>query len=174
MSQTVSLQRRIQELKKLQADLPEVLYQVQKEATQRAVKAAQAATPPKEGTGRGPYIGVGTVTGELKAHWASDSRIEPIGGALSGGSTYVTILANDMEYASYVDQGHRLERHFVPGLYIDPESGLLSYDPARKTGIVVGTRTKYVKGEFMVDKAKAAYEQACLELLDKEIGRLMK
>ena len=173
MSQTVSLQRRIQELKKIQADLPEVLYRVQKEATLRAVEAAQAATPPKEGTGRGPYIGTGTITGELKAHWATDSKTEPIGGALSGGSTYVTILANDLEYASYVDQGHRLDRHFVPGLYIDPESGLLSYDPERKTGIVVGTRTKYVKGEFMVDKAKAAYEQACLDLLDGEIGRLL-
>lgn len=166
MSQTVSLQRRIQELKKLQADLPKVLYQVQKEATQRAVKAAQAATPPKEGTGRGQY----TITGALRSHWATDTDLEPE--TIAGG--YRNYLSNNMEYASYVDQGHRLERHFVPGLYIDPESGLLSYDPARKTGIVVGTRTKYVKGEFMVDKAKAAYEQACLELLDKEIGRLMK
>lgn len=173
MSQTVSLQRRIQELKKIRADLPEVLYRVQKEATQQAVEAAQAATPPKEGTGRGPYIGAGTVTGELKAHWATDSETEPAVTVTSSSAVYRTALKNNVEYASYVDQGHRLERHFVPGLYIDPESGLLSYDPARKTGIVVGTRTKYVKGEFMVDKAKAAYERACLDLLDGEIGRLL-
>ena len=100
--------------------------------------------------------------------------MEPMGGALSGGSTYVTVLANDMEYASYVDQGHRMDRHFVPGLYVNPESGLLEYDPAAKVGIVVGTKTKYVKGEFMVDKAKEAYEKAVLTELDKEIERLFK
>lgn len=93
---------------------------------------------------------------------------------MSGGSTHVTILANDKEYASYVNDGHRMDRHFVPGLYINPHSGLLEYDPKAKVGIVVGTKTRYVKGEFMVDKAKAAYEKTVLAELDKEIARLMK
>lgn len=174
MSYTVSLQQRIQQLKKAQADLPSILYKTAKGATLRAIEAAQAATPPKEGTGRGPYIGTNTITGELKAHWATDSKVEPMGGALSGGSTYVTVLANDMEYASYVDQGHRMDKHFVPGLYVNPKSGLLEYDPAAKVGLVVGTKTKYVKGEFMVDKAKEAYEKTVLAELDKEIRRLLK
>ena len=174
MSQTVSIQQRLNELRRLQADIPNIMYRVAHQATMAAVQAAQAATPPKEGTGRDPYIGEGTVTGELKAHWGTDSETEPVVTVASSGAVYKTKLKNNMEYVSYVDQGHRLDRHFVPGLYIDPESGLLSYDPARKTGIMVGTRTKYVKGEFMVDKAKAAYEQACLELLDEEIGRLLR
>lgn len=168
MSYTVNLQRRIQQLKKAQADLPEILYRTAKGATMRAIEAAKDATPPK----RDSLKGTNTRTGELKAHWDTDSKLEPMGGALSGGSTYVTVLANDMEYASYVDQGHRMDRHFVPGLYVNPESGLLEYDPAAKVGIVVGTKTKYVKGEFMVDKAKEAYEKAVLTELDKEIGRL--
>ena len=174
MSYTVNLQQRLQQLKKAQADLPGILTKVSKDATIRAVEAAAAATPPKEGTGRGSYIGTNTVSGELKAHWATDSKVEPMGSALSGGSTHATLLANDMEYASYVNDGHRMDRHFVPGLYINPESGLLEYDPAKDVGIVVGTKTQYVKGEFMVDKAKEAYEKTVLAELDKKIQELMR
>ena len=174
MSTAVTIQQRIQQLKKAQADLPEILYQTAKKATMRAVEAAQAATPPKEGTGRGPYIGTNTITGELKAHWETDSKVEPMGGALSGGSTYVTILANDKDYASYVNDGHRMDRHFVPGLYLNPYSGLMEYDPSAQVGIVVGTKTAYVKGEFMTDKAKEAYEKTVISELDTEIVRILK
>lgn len=170
MSYTVSLQQRLQQLKKAQADLPGLLYRTAKGATLRAIEAAQAATPPKEGTGRGPYIGTNTITGELKAHWATDSRAEP----QIDGTSYQTELNNGMEYASYVDQGHRMDRHFVPGLYINPESGLLEYDPSAEVGLVVGTKTRYVKGEFMVDKAKEAYEKTVLTELDREIRRLFR
>ena len=168
MSYTVNLQQRVQQLKKAKADLDKVLRDVQKEATIRAVEAAQEATPPKEGTGR--TSGTNTITGELKAHWAMDSKIEPQ--VFEGG--YKTELRNDKEYASYVDQGHRMDRHFVPGLYVNPGSGLLEYDPSAKVGLIVGTKTKYVKGEFMVDKAKEAYQKTILAELDKEIGRLLK
>lgn len=174
MSYTVSLQQRIQQLKKAQADLPDILYKTAKGATMRAIEAAVEATPPKN-TGRVP--GTNTVTGELQQHWVKDSEIEPRGGGLSGGSFYRTILANDKEYASYVNDGHRMDRHFVPGLYVNPESGLLEYDgdyAAGGGGLVVGTKTKYVKGEFMVDKAREAYEKTVLIELDKEIQRLLK
>ena len=170
----MSMQRRIQELKKAQADLPEILYQTAKGATMRAVEAAAEATPPKEGTGRGSYIGTNTVSGELKAHWATDSVVEPMGGALSGGATHVTVLANNMEYASYVNDGHRMDRHFVPGLYINEESGLLKRNTDGKGGIVVGTKTKYVKGEFMVDKGKKAYQDTIEAELDKKIREMMR
>ena len=171
MSYTVSLQRRLQQLKKAHADLPNIMYKTAKGATLRAIEAAMDATPPKAGTGR--LGGTHTLTGELKAHWASDSKVNPIGGALSGESSYTTFLNNNMEYASYVDQGHRMDKHFVPGLYVD-ENGVLNYDPTAKVGLVVGTKTKYVKGEFMADKAKEAYEKAVLAELDKEIRRLFK
>ena len=171
MSYTVTLQQRIQQLKKAQADLPNILYKTAKGATMRAVEAAMDATPPKKGTGSLKWTH--TRTDGLKQHWATDSITEPMGGALSGGSSFTTFLKNDKEYASYVDQGHRMDRHFVPGLYID-ENGVLNYDPARNVGLVVGTKTKYVKGEFMVDKAREAYEKAVLAQLDEEIERLFK
>ena len=167
MSYQVSLQRRLQELKRAQQSLTPTLIKVAKGATQRAVEAAMDATPPKKGTGS--LKGTHTRTGELKEHWATDSVVEPL---VTGGK-YETFLRNDMEYASYVDQGHRMDKHFVPGLYVD-ENGVLNYDPTAKVGLVVGTKTKYVKGEFMVDKAREAYEKACLTELDKEIARLFK
>lgn len=165
MSYTVTLQQRIQQLKKAQADLPNILYKTAKGATMRAVESAMDATPPKKGTGS--LKGTHTRTGELKEHWATDSVVE----TLVTGGKYETFLRNDMEYASYVDQGHRMDKHFVPGLYVD-ENGVLNYDPTAKVGLVVGTKTKYVKGEFMVDKAKEAYEKAVLAELDKEIKKL--
>lgn len=167
MSASVSLQQRLQQLKKLQADLPNVMHAAARDATMRAIEATMDATPPKAGGDRLP--GVNTVTGELKAHWETDSVTEPqkVGGG------YVTFLANDMEYASYVNDGHRMDRHFVPGLYVD-ENGQLNYDPAAKVGLVVGTKTTYVKGEFMVDKGKEAYQEALKNILDAEIERRLK
>lgn len=167
MSYQVSLQRRLQELKRAQQSLTPTLIKVAKGATQRAVEAAMDATPPKKGTGS--LKGTHTRTGELKEHWATDSVVEPL---VTGGK-YETFLRNDMEYASYVDQGHRMDKHFVPGLYID-ENGQLGRDLSAKVGLVVGTKTKYVKGGFMVDKAREAYEKAVLTELDKEIARLFK
>ena len=167
MSYQVSLQRRLQELKKAQQALTTTLIKVSKEATKRAVEAAVEATPPNKKTDRVP--GPNMVTGELAEHWATDSIVEPL---VTGGK-YETFLKNDKAYASYVDQGHRLNKHFVPGLYID-ENGQLARDLERDVGLVVGTKTKYVKGEFMVDKAREAYEKAVLTELDKEIARLFK
>lgn len=167
MSYTVNLQQRLQQLKAIQVELPELLRDTAKSATQRAVEAAADATPPKAGTGRLP--GTNTVTGQLKQHWAIDSKIAPV----RKGNAIQTELNNNMEYASYVNDGHRMDRHFVPGLYID-ENGQLNYDPSAKVGLIVGTKTKYVKGEFMVDKAKEAYQKTILAELDQEIQRLLK
>lgn len=167
MSYTVSLQKRIQELKKVNADLPNLFIDVQKKATIRAIKVATDATPPKRG--RGAYIGRNTITGELKAHWAADSFTQP----KRIGDRFVTKLKNNLEYASYVNDGHRMKRHFVPGLYIN-KNGILARRANGKGGLVVGTKTKYVKGEFMKEKAKKAYEETVLKELDREIRKRVK
>ena len=52
MSYTVSLQQRIQQLKRLRVDLPKIMDEVCEAATVRAVEATADATPPKAGTGR--------------------------------------------------------------------------------------------------------------------------
>lgn len=170
MSDTVSIQQRIQQLKKLQADLPEVLTKAAREATKRAIEATAAATPPKEGTGRGPYIGKNTITGDLKHHWSVDSVEEP---QVDGGK-YNTLLANNLDYASYVNDGHRMDRHFVPGLVIDETTGILKRNADGSGGIIVGTKTKWVKGEFMVDKGKKEYQNALESILDADIQEMMK
>ena len=151
----MTLQEREEGLKRAQAQLPDLLADIAQEATRRAVEKAAGLTPP---TG-GDLSGTNTRTGELKQHWAADSEIIPV----RQGSDWVTILANDKEYASYVDQGHRMDRHFVPGLYVNPESGLLEYDPAAKVGLIVGAKTPYVPGVYMVDAAKEEYRRAVQE-----------
>ena len=170
MSHTVTLQQRIQELKKLQADLPKIMEEAARAGTQAAVQAAADATPPKAGTGRGSaYSGTNTLTGALKQRWATDTDINP----QRNGMTYRNVLRNNQQYASYVNDGHRMDRHFVPGLYVNPYSGLLEYDPAAKTGIVVGTKTKYVKGEYMAEKGVEAYRKTVRAQLDKAIVEAM-
>lgn len=164
MSFHVSLQQRIQQLKKLQADLPDFFQYASTEATKRAVQATTDATPPKPGS----RYGTNTITGELKAAWAADSIIEPT----KRGTQYVTALVNLKQYASYVNDGHRMDRHFVPGLYIDA-NGMLSMDLNADVGMMVGTKTKYVKGEFMTDKGHAEYEKALLEIHDAKIKELI-
>ena len=166
MSYTVSLQQRIQQLKKIQADIPNILDAVAEDATLRAVEAAADATPPKAGRGQ---AGTNMLSGELKAHWGNDSETKPS----RRGNVHVTTLANNVEYASYVNDGHRMDKHFVPGLYVNPGSGLLEYDPGADVGIVVGTKTPYVNGEFMTDKGIEAYRRTVLAELDRKIQEAM-
>lgn len=136
---------------------------IAEEATWEAIKAATAATPPV-----GDVRGTKTRTGELKAHWATDSVTKP----QKCGKMLVTALGNNMQYASYVNDGHRMDRHFVPGLYVNPFSGELEYDEQRRgeVGIMVGTKTQYVPGLFMTEKGEEAYKKAA----DEGIDRLME
>ena len=133
------------------AMLPGRLNDIAKTATERAVEKAAELTPPTQDDLRG----TNTRTGEMKQHWATDSDTNP----QKRGKDLVTRLANDKEYASYVNDGHRMDRHFVPGLYINPYSGMLEYAPGADVGIVVGTKTAYVPGLFMVDEAKKVYQE---------------
>lgn len=162
-----SLRMYLNKLKQAKADLPTVVATCAEQATMRAVEVATDATPPKAGTGSGPYS---SATGELKQHWATDSQVKPVVSGLGDTVEVQTSLDNNLPYASYVNDGHRLSRHFVPGLYINPETGVLERAPGKNVGIVVGTKTKYVKGVFMVDKAKKAYEDS----LEAELQELIK
>ena len=162
----MTLEERIAQLQDVEARFPGELTAIAKGATIRAVEKAAELTPPT----LDDLSGTNTRSGEMKQHWASDSKVTPV----KRGDTYVTELNNDKQYASYVNDGHRMDRHFVPGLVINPESGMLEYNPNGKGGIVVGTKTRYVKGEFMTDKAKEVYEKTVLTELDKEIRRLLE
>ena len=159
-----ALQKRMEELAKRQPMIEKRLAEIAEGATLRAVEEAAAKTPPntyKDGEIRGVH----TITGELAEHWATDSQTAP---GQSGGQ-FITALANDKQYASYVNDGHDVDKHFVPGLYVDDE-GVLSMDPARDVGMVVGTKTKYVPGLYMKEAGVDKYK----EVAEKELDKLAK
>lgn len=155
---TLTLEQRV---KQLQAAIPKVEAKITsacENATIRAVEKAAELTPPTQDDLRG----TNTRSGEMKQHWPTDSKTTP---EISG-NKYTTYLANDKDYSSYVNDGHRMDRHFVPGLYINPYSGLLEYDPTAKVGIVVGTKTSYVPGLHMVDAAVETWRDTLKSELD--------
>lgn len=156
----MTLEERIAQLQDAEARFPGELAAIAKGATIRAVEKAAELTPPT----LDDLSGTNTRSGEMKQHWASDSKVTPA----KRGDTYETELNNDRQYASYVNDGHRMDRHFVPGLVINQESGLLEYNPDGRGGIVVGTRTQYVEGLFMEEAAHEEYHR----VVRLEAGRL--
>lgn len=161
----MNFETRIRQLKAEQKKLPDRLKAASRNATLRAVEVAADLTPPTEDDLRG----TNTRSGEMKQHWATDSVTNP---SVSG-DQYTTILANNKEYSSYVNDGHRMDRHFVPGLVINEKSGMLEYNPDGKGGIIVGTKTKYVPGIHMVDEAKKAFQDT-LKVELHDLGDLLK
>ncbi len=163
------LRKRLAELEKLAPEIPKRLASIAEGATLRAVELAAALTPPNT-FAHGELRGVNMISGELAQHWATDSQTVPE----VSGESLTTVLANDMEYASYVNDGHRVDRHFVPGLYVDEETGLLSRDLDGKGGLMVGVKSAYVEGLHITDQALDKYGetvQAELEKLTKELGQ---
>lgn len=139
--------------------LKEKLRQAAKNATIRAVETATDETPPNADSAPGTNVR----TGELKQHWATDSVTEP---ELTG-EGYQTILANNVQYASYVNDGHRMDKHFVPGLVLNPAGGI-DMNATGDGGMMVGTRTSYVPGLFITDKAEETYNK----VIDAEIEKI--
>lgn len=157
----MTLAERMKQLEAMQKKMENKLHSACEGAAIRAVEKATELTPPKSGD----MGGTSTRTGEMKQHWANDSKVKPA----RNGNSYRSILANNMEYASYVNDGHRMDRHFVPGLYVNPGSGTLEYSPNADVGIIVGTKTSYVPGVFMAEAAKKEYSRALkIELADLE------
>lgn len=146
----MDLSDNVTRLQNIAAMLPGRLNDIAKNSTIRAIEKATDLTPPTQDDLRG----TNTRTGGMKQHWATDSDKNP----QRRGNELVTVLANDKDYASYVNDGHRMDRHFVPGLVIN-QNGVLEMNPDGKGGIVVGTKTAYVPGLFMVDEAKKVYEE---------------
>ena len=157
-----ALQKRMEELAKRQPMIETRLAEIAEGAALRAVEAAVEKTPPNT-YGDGESRGVHSITGELAEHWAADSQTAPV----RSGGQLITTLANDKQYASYVNDGHDVDKHFVPGLYVD-DAGALSYDPERDVGLIVGTKTKYVPGLYMKEAGVEKYK----EVTEKELGKL--
>lgn len=160
----MNLQEYIKKLETAQAALPEMLEDAARNATRRAVEAAQDKTPPTTDS----LSGTNTRTGELKQYWAADSRTEPE----RQGGEIVTELNNNKEYASYVNDGHRMDKHFVPHLTVEPSSGLLQIDMSKPGGMMVGTKTTYVEGLHMSDAGIEAYKHTVKVETEKAVNKL--
>lgn len=175
-----AIQRRADLLRKRGADVDGIFRRISKGATQRAIAAAEDKTPMSEDD----LAGVDTRSGHLKQHWGDGSTYLPVIRPHPGGGVeYVTILGNDIDYASYVDQGHRLKKHFVPGLMINPVTGKLERVDAQFTdalgikhirGIMVGTKTSYIPGLYMSEAGRDVFETAALAELDKIAERMFR
>lgn len=140
-------------VKQLQAAMPKLKDRITsacENATMRAVEKAAELTPPTQDDLRG----TNTRSGEMKQHWPTDSKTSPE----VSGNKYTTYLNNNKDYSSYVNDGHRMDRHFVPGLVIN-SAGVLEKNPDGTGGIVVGTKTSYVPGLHMVDEAIKTYRE---------------
>ena len=159
------MRKRLAELNKAGKDVPKIMMEVAEGATIEAVRVATENTPPNGGAA---IAGTNMRSGQMAQHWELDSQTKPI---YSGGSVR-TVLANDKQYASYVNDGHRVDKHYVPGLIangnllerVDPDVG----------GIMVGTKTTYVEGLYMKQKAIGKYRDVVRNELDKRVREAFK
>lgn len=131
------------------------LADIQTSAVREAVRTATEMTPPDA-----DLSGAGTRTGEMKSAWATDSIIAPLPVTTNGETSLMSRLANNKDYASYVNDGHRMSKHFVPGLMVNPYSGMLERVDPEMGGLTVGTKTHYVPGIHMADYAKLIYSDS--------------
>ena len=153
--------KRMEELRKQGKNVPKIMAEVMEGATIAAVQKATEATPPLGGG----ISGTGTRSGDLAQHWATDSQTKPVG----TGSTMQTSLANNLQYASYVNNGHKMDKHFVPGLVLNPHSGMLEKVSPSEGGIMVGTKTSYVKGKYMKEAGVGAFRRVIRFELAKRV-----
>ncbi len=159
------MRKRIRKLHQAGQNVPKILEEVAEGATIEAVRVATENTPPNGGAA---IAGTNTRSGDMAQHWTLDSITEPMG----GGPAFTTVLANNMQYASYVNDGHRMDKHFVPGLVIN--GNLLEQDPDGEGGIMVGTKTSYMEGKYMKEKAIGRYRSVVRTELEKRVKEVFR
>ena len=159
----MNLEERIRQLRQAKTQIPGILARAGMNAALRAVEKAVEETPPTVNSLRG----TNTRTGEMKQHWVTDSRPRPV----RQGDSYVSELNNAGSYrlvdgtSSSSCCQYTLPHHSAPAS--------LEFNPDGTGGIVVGTRTAYVPGLFMVDKAVEEYRRVLREEL-KGLEELME
>ena len=159
------MRKRLAELNRAGQNVPKIMMEVAEGATIEAVRVAEENTPPNGGA---DIAGTNTRSGQLANQWQTDSKTVPV---YSNGSVK-TELNNNQMYASYVNDGHRVKKRFVPHLVINGD--LLERDDDSEGGIMVGTKTTYVKGKYMKQKAIGKYRTVARKELDKRVREAFK
>lgn len=150
------MRKRLAELRRVQQDIPAIIDEVAETATMAAVEKAAENTPPNGGA---KVVGPNLRSGDMAQSWATDSVTTPNRGK--------TLLANLQQYASYVNDGHRVDKHFTSHLAI--EGGQLVGKPDGDGGLVVGTKTQYVPGLYMKEKAIGVYRDTVRRMLQQKV-----
>lgn len=156
--------RYLKRLQKAGVKVREIVIDAAKTGTMAAVETAAQHTPPNGGA---PIRGVNTRTGEMAQSWATDSQIIPT----VSGNTITTALCNNKQYASYVNDGHRMDKHFTTHVAI--ENGMLVGKPDGTGGLMVGTKTSYIPGLYMKEKATGKYKTTVRYMLQDAVRRAM-
>ena len=156
--------RYMKRLQKAGVKVREIVIDAAKTGTMAAVETAAEHTPPNGGA---PIRGVNTRTGEMSQSWATDSQTTPT----VSGETITTMLCNNKQYASYVNDGHRMDKHFTTHVAI--ENGMLVGKPDGTGGLMVGTKTSYIPGLYMTEKATGKYKTTMRYMLQDAVRRAM-
>lgn len=154
------MRKRLAELRRAQQDVPAIIDEVAEVATLAAVEKAAENTPPNGGA---KIAGPNLRSGDMAQSWATDSVTTPNRGK--------TLLANLQQYASYVNDGHRMDKHFTSHLAI--EGGQLVGKPDGDGGLVVGTKTQYVPGLYMKEKAIGVYRDTVRRMLQQRVREVL-
>ena len=162
-------------LKQISQSASEMSKKLKKQIQDNAVIACEAMeqaakdhTPNKDD---GKQRGFNVISNSLQDSW----RAEFIKSNNSKELGEIT-LTNDKPYAPYVQNGHRVTKHFVPWLYKD-DLGTISYEDFHAQsmfGLVVGTKTNYVEGVDMIGPAEKAFDEKFNELNEKTLSDLKK
>lgn len=156
--------RYMKRLQKAGVKVRELVIDAAKTGTMAAVETAAQHTPPNGGA---PIRGVNTRTGEMAQSWATDSQTTPT----VSGDTISTALCNNKQYASYVNDGHRMDKHFTT--HVAVENGMLVGKPDGTGGLMVGTKTSYIPGLYMKEKATGKYKTTVRYMLQDAVRRAM-
>ena len=156
--------RYMKRLQKAGVKVRELVIDAAKTGTMAAVETAQEHTPPNGGA---PIKGVNTRTGEMAQSWATDSQIIPT----VSGDTITTMLCNNKKYASYVNDGHHMDKHFT--VHVAIENWMLVGKPNGGGGLMVGTKTSYIPGLYMKEKANGKYKTTVRNYLQDAVRRAM-
>lgn len=140
----------IKELKQLPGEFDKISEELLDETVSVAEVYAKDLTP--------------AVTGDAKGKWQTTKAYKVANG-------FKARLYNNSEHIGYINNGHRMEKHFVPGEWV---GDVFDYNPFSKEGVVMGTKTKYVKGQFMLEKASGRAEKYMVKAAEKKIEELKR
>lgn len=138
------LQKKVQKFEEIDGD--KLCKQIAKELAARLLSKVIKLTP-------------STQTGELRRAWKVNEVIQV------GSNEYEIEVTNSMEYASYVEYGHRQQvGRFVPGYW---KGNQFIYQKGAKEGMVL--KVGFVKGKLMLTKSTMQVENIAPKLIEKRV-----